>query len=231
MDMITLAMAKAYSDSKGGYAETKTIYPQTTVQCADVGDGVPAAGLEEKTLVVGETYTVTFDGKRYSCVCSELNAVGNNAIFGEGEDTGEPFLIILNGEDTFAIATQTEGTHTFSITQETIHPIDPKFLPGVCLPVVELTTVPTAKGAALTAEETAQVANALAMSNFAIIALPMELEAHPILCRVLTENDIRFLFGRYSYWYGTGAEVLMLDIMLGIIDGIGTAIASPVSEG
>ena len=36
---------------------------------------------------------------------------------------------------------------------ETITPIDPKYLPGVCLPVVELTTQPTAEGAPLTEAE------------------------------------------------------------------------------
>lgn len=52
---------------------------------------------------------------------------------------------------------------TSEIKLETIHPIDPKFLPGVCLPVVELTTQPTAEGAPLTAEESANVQAALAM--------------------------------------------------------------------
>lgn len=39
-------------------------------------------------------------------------------------------------------------------TPETIHPIDPKYLPGVCLPVVELSTA-FAGGATLSAEECA----------------------------------------------------------------------------
>lgn len=44
---------------------------------------------------------------------------------------------------------------------ETIHPIDPKFLPGVCLPVVELTTMPADHDALeanpLTADENAMM--------------------------------------------------------------------------
>lgn len=40
---------------------------------------------------------------------------------------------------------------------ETIVPIDPKYLPGVCLPVVELSTAVTAEGATLTAEESAKM--------------------------------------------------------------------------
>lgn len=38
---------------------------------------------------------------------------------------------------------------------ETIHPIDPKFIPGAVLPVVELTTPPTEEGAPLTEAECA----------------------------------------------------------------------------
>lgn len=40
---------------------------------------------------------------------------------------------------------------------ETIVPIDQKYLPGVCLPVVELSTEPTTEGAVLTAEESAKL--------------------------------------------------------------------------
>lgn len=46
---------------------------------------------------------------------------------------------------------------------ETIHPIDPKFIPGAVLPVVELSTVATAEGAALTAEESARMDEVAAM--------------------------------------------------------------------
>ena len=53
--------------------------------------------------------------------------------------------------------------------KETIHPIDPKYLPGVCLPVVELTTVPTADGAALTAEESEMMNKAVAASDYVLI--------------------------------------------------------------
>ena len=45
---------------------------------------------------------------------------------------------------------------------ETIHPIDPKYLPGVCLPVVELTTT-VANDAAFTDEEKAALTSCLGM--------------------------------------------------------------------
>lgn len=40
---------------------------------------------------------------------------------------------------------------------ETIHPIDPKYLPGVCLPVVELSTVASDTQTNLTAEEAEKI--------------------------------------------------------------------------
>jgi hypothetical protein len=50
-----------------------------------------------------------------------------------------------------------QDLRTVTIEAETIHPIDPKFLPGVCLPVVELTTQPTEEGATLTDAENARM--------------------------------------------------------------------------
>lgn len=51
------------------------------------------------------------------------------------------------------------ATITFAIWQETelIHPIDPKYIPGAVLPVVEMTTVPTAGGTPLTEAEAAAI--------------------------------------------------------------------------
>lgn len=59
---------------------------------------------------------------------------------------------------------------------ETIHPIDPKFLPGVCLPVVEIATQPTDEGAPLTAEESAKMDEVAAMGL-------------PIVCRVKIDDE------------------------------------------
>ena len=57
------------------------------------------------------------------------------------------------------------------VEAETTTPIDPKYLPGVCLPVVELSTVGTSDGAALTAEESAK------MEEVAALGLPIIVKA------------------------------------------------------
>ena len=70
-------------------------------------------------LVVGETYTVSWDGMEYPCVAvtnGELFGLGN-LFYGElGEDTGEPFVIGINadGTNTF-ILTPESGTHSIEI--------------------------------------------------------------------------------------------------------------------
>jgi hypothetical protein len=62
---------------------------------------------------------------------------------GIGEDTGETFLVFV-GEDTTIVDKNLGTSATISQETETIHPIDPKYLPsgsGGGLPVVELETV------------------------------------------------------------------------------------------
>ena len=54
----------------------------------------------------------------------------------------------------------------FNIKYETVKKIEPKFLPGVCLPVVELTTVPGTEPAALT---DAEIATLEALGNMPCI--------------------------------------------------------------
>lgn len=101
------------------------------------------------SIVPGFVYIVKFDGKQYICNVSEydgVSVIGNaDFVLGTG-DNGMPFLVSDNGSEVMLINVHhiKEGeTHTFgiSVQEETIHPIDPKFLPGVCLPVVELETV------------------------------------------------------------------------------------------
>ena len=100
-------------------------------------------------LIAGVTYEVILDGVTYvrKAFDVEFNGesgvvLGNASPYGYA-DTGEPFVIIPN---LFAIISEvgSGGTSEHSIVfskieeTETIHPIDPKFLPGVCLPVVDI---------------------------------------------------------------------------------------------
>ena len=117
------------------------------------------------TIPENKSFTVAYDGVTYECtaVTANVNAmvtgvfIGNLSLEYMGDDTGEPFLIMFlaaNNSNLFTV--KAPGTHTVAIyTQtETITPIDPKYLPGVCLPVVEIadfTALTEAEQAKLTA--------------------------------------------------------------------------------
>ena len=151
MDVLTLAMAKAYADSKGGYTELaeKAVLPETSVS--------PTEGIYmlDCILEVDKQYTVTLNGEKYKCKSvgedmggdgtSDVVLLGNiKLVFGMGYEDGEPWGIAYVPEDFTALAHKDGdiGPITISISEEveTIVPIDQKYLPGVCLPVVELST-------------------------------------------------------------------------------------------
>lgn len=86
--------------------------------------------------VVGETYSITYDGVVYECIAGEQSMdsntivyVGNLAI-NEGEDTGEPF-IILSSNNQVVIFGPDNATHTISIEGigSKVHLISAEFLP------------------------------------------------------------------------------------------------------
>ena len=72
---------------------------------------------------------------------------------------GEASPVLLFSAD-YVYAFCDQGMYVSLVETETIHPIDPKYLPGVCLPLLELSTEPTTEGAELTEEEVAAI-NAL----------------------------------------------------------------------
>ena len=92
-------------------------------------------------LAVGQTYTVSWDGTEYECVCYAFNSVpvlGNLSILGAGDNTGEPFSYVSTGKS--FITLDTAASHTISVKTvgEVIIPIDEKYLPTI--PVIEFTT-------------------------------------------------------------------------------------------
>lgn len=119
----------------------------------------------------GDLVTLTLDGVVYSEQAKESTRddvtyiyIGNGAMVGDdtGENYGavyissyEAWLVFLVDESN----NQTTTTHTveLSFKTQTIVPIDPKFLPGVCLPVVEITTLPTLGAVPLSDAENAKL--------------------------------------------------------------------------
>ena len=85
-------------------------------------------------IATGQTYTVNWDGTEYECVCvsdSKEDYLGNLSIYGQGDDTGEPFLYV-RWESVF-LTLDTSATHTISVktTQETITPMSEEFIPNM----------------------------------------------------------------------------------------------------
>lgn len=88
-------------------------------------------------VVVGQTYTVNWDGTEYECVgvdaSSEGTTLGNLSFMGEGSDTGEPFIYVYNTKQHVGIfaTLDTAASHTISvqITVKTVTPMAEEYLP------------------------------------------------------------------------------------------------------
>lgn len=127
----------------GGSVE---ILPETVLQGEDDdGDGVNDSfyltqPLNE-TLVIGETYTVIYNGAAYDCVMTEIDGeqgMGNIGFAMGTGDTGEPFVVVfVNDADTnaagiYGMLLPLDGATavTLSITKGAVHTIDEKWLPA-----------------------------------------------------------------------------------------------------
>ena len=92
----------------------------SSVSFAD-GGGVYYANFQSTfSATVGNTYAVNWDGADYECICSVSNSVpalGNLSIAGAGDDTGEPFvMLVANGKGLQIYTVDTSASHTFSIS-------------------------------------------------------------------------------------------------------------------
>ena len=88
----------------------------------------------QSEIIVGQTYTVKWDGTEYECVCvaSKLGpAFGNLSMMGGGDDIGEPFLYISNKAIGQFQTSDTSASHTISVktTEEIVTPMAEEFLP------------------------------------------------------------------------------------------------------
>ena len=91
-------------------------------------------------LVPGDKYIVTWDGTEYMCVAfnvfgtPENHGIGNCAVVGDTNDTGEPFFIMEFYDaypDEWGIYAAESGSHTVKIEHvtEVIHTLDERFIP------------------------------------------------------------------------------------------------------
>lgn len=83
--------------------------------------------------VVGETYKVTWDGEEYICkgylAWGECKAIGNIALDGDGQDTGEPFLYWWYNSYDYGMCVRYAGKHTITVEKLEIIKIDKRYLP------------------------------------------------------------------------------------------------------
>ena len=174
-DPITYAMAKAYSNSKGGYIETvkeqivfngdtdgKAVIPGTNIGF----DEANFVMVSDKAFSAEELSGITIvrNGEKVRYDNNEFKSSNNYGIVGIAIDLHDYALFFdESAAATFGVdvgayfAMSIDGSWyvaEVSTETETIHPIDPKFLPGVCLPVVEtadINAITTAESAVFTA--------------------------------------------------------------------------------
>ena len=127
-----------YVKNRPFYTETvETVFvEESIVPFAPTEEGVYGGQLESTFVpTVGETYKVSWDGTTYESTCLNFNsrqAIGNLSIMDIGSDTGEPFIIVVVGNNKIRIATaDTSASHTFSISGfvQGVVKIDEKYLP------------------------------------------------------------------------------------------------------
>lgn len=130
MDMLTLAMAKAYTDSKQLASAETTL--SKIFEAEEEGFGLDAVDLS--LVPSGAKCIVEFEEKTYERVVSYEYGdafIGNLGLDG-GEDTGEPFIIYFQDGMTIVLyQSGHSGTIRVYVDSETIHPIDPKFIPAL----------------------------------------------------------------------------------------------------
>ena len=117
---------------------TVTLMEEQELAFAEVKNGVYGSFLTTLLDIVGgQTYTVSWDGTEYECVCSIFNdtmlVLGNPSIMGMGDDTGEPFVYGNVSPTNGAFYTlDTSASHTISVktTREVVTPMAEEFLPA-----------------------------------------------------------------------------------------------------
>ena len=116
--------------------QTTTIMEEQQVAFTLIAGFYMAPMTNALEIVVGQTYTVNWDGTEYECVgvvSNSMLVLGNLSIMSAGADTGEPFVYGYN-TNIHAGNFATHGSsasHTISVktTEEIVTPMAEEFLP------------------------------------------------------------------------------------------------------
>ena len=155
-----------YSKISEGY-----ILPETSYAVDDSAEmtfimGAPLA------LVIGQEYTVNWNGTEYTCTAIDSSAVGevggyvlgNIGTMTGGEDTGEPFVLIIPGADievtqsgvaaaVIPLDGTSEGTVAIFGMTEVVTPIAKKYLTNVVEPFIVVFEFENINSSALSASK------------------------------------------------------------------------------
>ena len=123
------------------------VFPEQTVAFSLINSVYMASTSQQHVFVVGNPYTVKWDGTEYECVCSEFSRmayIGNLSILTGTDDTGEPFFIFAHGTLFFYTA-NTSPEHTVSIYEKSVEikKIPDKFVEKDVFVVNATTTYPS----------------------------------------------------------------------------------------
>ena len=132
-DLITYAMAKAYSDKKGGYTEGVTLTYDGNKEGKDTFldlNGVNFVRIG-KAIDIHKITTVTLGDTEIKASDLEFTSEGGADIV---LYSGSEGIYVFTNDGNVPAGTYVLDDNGYVITKvvtETIHPIDPKFLPGV----------------------------------------------------------------------------------------------------
>ena len=120
-----------------GYPTAEYRYQTLVDNISVVTDGNVLDNPFEIKLVENLEYNVVLDDTTYTCKAYYLegaNVIGNSALAGMGDDTGEPFCLATFGDDVMLFMdADAAGEHTISVVErsEIITTIDEKFVPEI----------------------------------------------------------------------------------------------------
>lgn len=189
MDLITLAMAKKYTDEKAGYSEKPVLTFNGNFTGKPLADGkfvkisdtpMDLNGMQKAIATVHPDFVDIFGVATMEITKEQFTIqeadngqyaiMDNNVFVFSVTEAGGDFSVGI-----YVLAQVEDGTPVMWISRiefaETIHTIDPKFIPGVVLPVVELST---AVGEALTEAENAKLNEVAATGLPCVICFTME---------------------------------------------------------
>ena len=181
-DPITVALSSGsqqIDERRGGYTTMENVFSETVIKYNSSKLAYPL----DFVPTLGETYIVMVDGKKwtYEAKYKSIYNGESDLVFiylgcdtekNDGYTDDEPWIILYRtddntcffGRDTSKLG---RGDVTISIDREIVHPFSPKYIPGVCLPVVDIYTEIVDEVTYFTAEES------VALSEAAATGLPV----------------------------------------------------------